>query len=116
MARAHSAAVQLARDASVFHALGDKTRLKIVSRLSEGGPLSITRLTDGARVTRQAVTKHLHALASAGLVASQRAGRERIWQLQPRRLEEVRRHLAAISRHWDDAIDRLRAFVETDPR
>jgi len=116
MARPQNTAIRLAGDAPVFAALGDKTRLKIVSRLCEGGPLSITRLTGGERITRQAVTKHLHTLAHAGLVTSRRAGRERIWQLQPRRLEEVRRHLAAISRQWDDAIDRLRAFVESDSR
>jgi DNA-binding transcriptional ArsR family regulator len=114
MARANDAAIQLARDAPIFAALGDRTRLRILSRLSEGRPLSITRLTDGARISRQAVTKHLHALAGVGLVASQRAGRERIWLLQPRRIEEVRRHLAAISRQWDDAIERLRVFVERD--
>ena len=116
MARAQNTAIRLAGDAPVFAALGDRTRLKIVARLCEGGPLSITRLTDGARMSRQAVTKHLHALAGAGLVTSARAGRERIWQLQPRRLEEVRRHLAAISRQWDDAIDRLRDLVERDDR
>jgi DNA-binding transcriptional ArsR family regulator len=96
----------------VFAALGDATRLQIVTRLCEGGPLSIARLTEGAQVSRQAITKHLHALSEAGLVRSRRAGRERIWQLQTRRLAEVRRYLDRISRQWDQAIGRLRSFVE----
>jgi len=107
-------AARLAQDAPVFAALGDATRLHIVSRLGETGPLSITRLTEGTRVTRQAVTKHLQALAAAGLVRSHREGRERIWKLRPRRLEEVRDDLARISKQWDQAISRLRAFVETE--
>jgi DNA-binding transcriptional ArsR family regulator len=109
-----SGAARLAQDAPVFAALGDTTRLRLVTRLGETGPLSITRLTEGTRVTRQAVTKHLQALAAAGLVRSHREGRERIWKLQPRRLEEVRGDLARISKQWDQAISRLRAFVETE--
>lgn len=96
----------------MFAALGDATRLQIVARLCEGGPLSIARLTEGAQVSRQAITKHLHALSDAGLVRSRRAGRERIWQLQTRRLAEVRRYLDRISRQWDQAIGRLRSLVE----
>jgi DNA-binding transcriptional ArsR family regulator len=100
--------------ASVFAALGDVTRLGLVARLSAGGPLSITRLSDGSAVTRQAVTKHLHVLAGAGLVRHARRGRERIWELDSRRLEEARRFLDHVSGQWDAALDRLRAFVE-DP-
>ena len=96
----------------VFAALGDATRLQIVAQLSTSGPQSIVRLTEGADVSRQAVTKHLHALAEAGLVRSARAGRERIWQLQTKRLAEAHRYLDQISSQWDAAIDRLRAFVE----
>jgi DNA-binding transcriptional ArsR family regulator len=114
MPRSPSAAAKLTEDVPVFAALGDATRLHLVTRLGEVGPLSIRRLTDGTRVTRQAVTKHLHALARAGLVRSHRVGRERIWKLQPRRLEEVRDDLARISKQWDEAIGRLRAFVERD--
>jgi DNA-binding transcriptional ArsR family regulator len=98
--------------APVFAALGDETRLRLVARLCGEGPLSITRLSEGAPVTRQAVSKHLHALATAGVVRNTRRGRERIWELEPRRLEEARRCLARISEQWDAAIGRLRAFVE----
>jgi len=98
--------------APLFAALGDKTRLWLVSRLCEGGPMSITSLTAGSRVTRQAVTKHLRVLEGAGLVRSRRRGRESIWQLEQRRLRDARRYLDLISLQWDDALDRLRTLVE----
>jgi len=103
----------LADAAPVFAALGDETRLTIVARLCAQGPLSIVRLTDGTHVSRQAVTKHLHAMQRAGLVRDERAGRERVWRLETERLAEVRRHLAQISAQWDAAVERLRALVET---
>lgn len=106
--------VGLADAAPVFAALGDATRLQLVERLCASGPQSIVRLTDGAKVSRQAVTKHLHALAGAGLVRSTRDGRERIWEIQPARLAEAHRYLDQISAQWDEAINRLRAFVESD--
>jgi DNA-binding transcriptional ArsR family regulator len=105
---------RLAEAAPVFAALGDETRLLIVSRLCEAGPLSITRLTDGSSISRQAVTKHLHALARAGLVRSRRCGRERIWELRTRRLADVRRYLDRIAAQWDGALGRLRALVEEE--
>ncbi|SRR6266478_5276340 len=107
-----SAARKLTQAAPVFAALGDGTRLNIVARLCSGGPQSIVRLTRGSNVSRQAVTKHLHALAEAGLVRSSREGRAQIWELQPKRLAEARRYLDQISDQWDQAIDRLRRFVE----
>jgi DNA-binding transcriptional ArsR family regulator len=100
--------------APVFAALGDPTRLRLVSRLCTDGPLSITRLREGTDVTRQAITKHLHALQSAGLVRDSRHGRERIWALAPEPLDEARRYLDRISAQWDAAIERLRAFVEDE--
>jgi DNA-binding transcriptional ArsR family regulator len=105
----------LAEAAPVFAALGDETRLKLVARLSSEGPLSIVRLSEGAPITRQAVTKHLRALADAGIVRGIRPGRrqrQRVWQLEPRRLEQARQYLAQISLQWDDALERLRSFVE----
>lgn len=100
--------------APVFAALGDETRLGLVARLGSEGPLSIARLTDRAGVSRQAITKHLCALSDAGLVKSRRRGRERIWQLDPRRLGEARGYLDRISAQWDAALDRLRRFVERE--
>jgi DNA-binding transcriptional ArsR family regulator len=96
----------------VFAALGDKTRLHLVSRLSAGGPLSITQLSDGVDVTRQAITKHLNVLAGAGLVRDIRIGRERLWEVETRQLEEARRCLDRISGQWDEALARLTSAVE----
>lgn len=100
----------------VFVALGDSTRLRLLGRLSVDGPLSITRLSRGTGVTRQAITKHLHTLGAAGLVRHARRGRERLWELDRRRLETAKRYLDQISAQWDAAVDRLRAFVEDPPR
>jgi DNA-binding transcriptional ArsR family regulator len=107
-----AAVARIVRAAPVFAALGDETRLEIVARLSAGGPQSIVRLTEQARVSRQAVTKHLVALEAAGLVRSRRDGRERVWEMQPKRLADARRYLDRISEQWDDAMARLRAAVE----
>jgi DNA-binding transcriptional ArsR family regulator len=100
--------------APVFAALGDETRLRLVSRLCRGGPLSIVQLTEGAGVTRQAVTKHLHVLAGAGLVRDSRQGRERRWGLQAARLDEARHALDVISQQWDRTLGRLQEFVERE--
>jgi DNA-binding transcriptional ArsR family regulator len=108
--RPHSAALQ--RSAPVFAALGDPTRLHVVSRLSGGGPMSITQLTEGSDVTRQAVTKHLNVLAEAGIVRDFQRGRERVYELRTKQLEEARRILDTISARWDDALGRLKALVE----
>ena len=98
--------------APVFAALGDETRLELVARLCTGGPRSITGLTEGSTVTRQAITKHLHVLASAGLVRDVRHGRERLWEVETGGLSEARRCLEEISRQWDSALARLRELVE----
>ena len=98
--------------APIFAALGDKTRLRLVSRLCDDGPMSITRLTAGSKVTRQAITKHLRVMEKAGLVRGARHGRESVWHLDQRRLDVARRHLDLISKQWDEALGRLREFVE----
>src|SRR5690242_234788 len=95
--RRDAAAARAATAAPVFAALGDETRLSLVSRLCADGPLSISRLSEDAPVTRQAITKHLQALADAGLIRDTWRGRERIWEIQPRRLEEARGWLDQIS-------------------
>src|SRR6266508_1627499 len=105
-------AAGLARAGSVFAALGEETRLALVARLCARGPQSIARLTAGSDVTRQAITKHLHVLAGAGLVHDVRRGRERIWELDTNGLDQARRWLDRMSKRWDEALDRLKKFVE----
>ena len=103
----------LRRISPVFAALGDETRLRIIAALCAGGALSIAQLTAGTAITRQAVTKHLHVLAQAGLVRDIRQGRERRWEFEPSRVEEARQSLEAISRQWDRRLARLKAYVES---
>lgn len=112
MARANAAATAAKASASLFAALGDETRLRLVSRLCDRGPSSIAELTAGARVSRQAITKHLHVLSEAGLVHGERRGRENVWRFEPRRLNDAHRYLDVISSQWDEAIERLKAYVE----
>ena len=96
----------------MFAALGDATRLRLVGRLCDDGPMSITELSAGFPITRQGVTKHLRVMEKAGLVRSAPRGREIVWQLQQKRIADARKHLEAISRHWDVALSRLKTFVD----
>ena len=98
----------------VFAALGDPTRLTLVRKLSSEGPGSITRLTAGTGITRQAVTRHLQALGEVGLVRNTKEGRERVYSLDLKRLEVARQYLDHVSAQWDAAAARLKAFVEDD--
>jgi DNA-binding transcriptional ArsR family regulator len=113
MRRSSAARKAVESSAPLFAALGDGTRLRLVSRLCEEGPSSIARLTEGSSVTRQAVAKHLRVLEGVGLVRGTREGRESLWELEPRRLGDARRYLDLISREWDEALDRLKSFVES---
>jgi DNA-binding transcriptional ArsR family regulator len=98
--------------ALVFAALGDKTRLLLVAKLSRGQPYSISQLTRGSRLTRQAITKHLRVLEGAGIVHSVRAGRESLFEFNPEPMEEIKEYLDLVSEQWDQALARLKAFVE----
>src|SRR6185436_7556778 len=99
--------------ASIFAALGDPTRLRLVAVLCAGGAFSIAQLTAGTDISRQGVTKHLQVLAAAGVVSDVRAGRERLWQLEPAQIAEAKQTLEIIGRQWEVALGRLKAFVES---
>jgi len=98
--------------AVLFAALGDETRLALVTRLAGGEAASITELTRRSRLTRQAITKHLRVLERAGIVRSVRAGRESRFEFDPRPLTEIEEYVRNVSREWDAALLRLKAFVE----
>ena len=100
--------------APLFDALGDPNRLRIVTRLCDGGPCSTAQVTQVVSVSRQAATKHLLLLEAVGLVSSKRHGRERIWRIEPKPLSDASDYLTALSKRWDNAIDRLRAYVEDE--
>lgn len=110
--RRKSAKHALHRHAPTFAALGDETRLALLTKLGADGPLSIARLTASSRLTRQAITKHLQVLEGAGLVRGVRRGRENLFELEAEPIDEARRALDWISRRWDEALARLKAFVE----
>ena len=113
MSRSRGGAAQKVSEAvPVFAALADATRLSLLGRLSVDGPLSITRLSEGTGVTRQAITRHLHALGRVGLVRNARMGRERVFALDLKRLEKARQYLDDVAAQWDAAAARLKAFVE----
>jgi DNA-binding transcriptional ArsR family regulator len=99
--------------ASVFAALGDPTRLKLVAVLCAGGAFSIAQLTANTEISRQGVTKHLQVLAQAGVVRDVKRGRERFWQLEPGQIEEAKRSLEIIGKEWEVALVKLKAFAES---
>lgn len=101
-----------AATAPVFAALGDPTRLELVTRLVDGRPRSIAQLAEGSPLTRQGITKHLRVLEGAGIVASSRVGRESRFSFVPKPIDEARSYLDTVTRQWDDALSRLKSFVE----
>ncbi len=99
-------------NALVFAALGDETRLLLVAKLAEGEPLSISQLTARSRLTRQAITKHLRVLEGAGIVHGVRSGRKTLFEFDAEPLKGMREYLEAVSEQWDQALGRLKSFVE----
>lgn len=99
--------------AQVFAALGDGVRLQLIARLLAAGAMSATALAGGEAISRQAIVKHLQVLESAGLVTHSRHGREVLYALDARRLQEARDYLDAVSSHWDASLARLRALVDS---
>ncbi len=110
--RTEGSAARRRQHAAVFAALGDETRLSLVITLSAGEARSISQLTSTARVTRQAITKHLKVLQSVGIVRSARAGRESRFELDPQPMRELEDYLGRVSAQWDQALSRLKALVE----
>jgi DNA-binding transcriptional ArsR family regulator len=105
-------AKQLQAQADVFAALGDSTRLQLVQRLVNQDRLSISQLTEGSKLTRQAVTKHLQVLEQVGLVRSARIGRENLIELNLRPFKDATEYLNFVSKSWNQALNRLKIFVE----
>ncbi len=105
--------LRLAEAALLFAALGDEKRLALLRQLSRAGPASISMLSESFPVSRQAVTKHLHSLASVGLIEGKHTGREHVWALNPARLAEAQRCLEIVARGWDESLGRLKAQLES---
>jgi DNA-binding transcriptional ArsR family regulator len=98
--------------APLFAALGDETRLSLVAKLCGGEPYSISELAEGSKLTRQAITKHLRVLERVGIVHSVRTGRESMFEFDPQSIEGVKQYLDFVSQQWDQALSRLKKFVE----
>jgi DNA-binding transcriptional ArsR family regulator len=110
----HRSAAAIGAPAAVFAALGDETRLRLIARLSDDGPLSIASLAGGFDISRQAISKHLRVMSDAGLARCGRKGRETVWQLEQGGLAGAQRFLQAISKDWDAKLRRLQHLVESD--
>ena len=100
--------------ATLFAALGDETRLSLIAKLGTGQRCSISDLTQGTKLTRQAVTKHLRVLERVRMVHPHRAGRESLFELDPQPIDELRVYLETVSKQWDDALARLKALIESE--
>jgi DNA-binding transcriptional ArsR family regulator len=104
-------------NANVFEALADPTRREVMRRLAEGGPATATELAGDLPVTRQAVAKHLATLAEAGLVTSDRQGRETLFSFTPEPLADAETWMADVGAQWDDRLQALSQYLETgEPR
>lgn len=114
MSRKHHSRMAIKRQAHVpvFAALGDPTRLSLVAKLCRGHPCSISELTKGSKLTRQAITKHLRVLEGAGIVHGVRTGRENLFEFDPKPIEEIKGYLDLVSEQWDQALSRLKSLVE----
>ncbi len=112
--RIRSGTAVLKTSAAIFAALGDETRLGLVTKLTGGEPQSIAHLTAGTKLTRQGVTKHLRVLEEVGVVRSLKVGRESRFALEAKALDDARGYLDHVSQQWDDALARLKAFVEQE--
>jgi len=110
--RSDLVAVRTEKQANIFAALGDPTRLSLIAKCIDGKPHSISSLTEGTTVTRQAITKHLAVLENVGLVSRLKAGRESLYELDPKPLESLQEYLAIIAAQWDKALHNLKAFLE----
>lgn len=95
----------------VFAALADPTRRSLFEALTAGGSATATQLAADLPVSRQAVVKHLQALADAGLVVSERQGREQRFRPTPEPLADAVAWIVRTGAQWDDRLERLQQRV-----
>lgn len=98
--------------ANVFAALGEPTRMQLLGQLADGVPKSIARLAEGMPISRQALTKHLRVLETAGLASATPHGRETLFRIDPAGLLAAEAWIDTVATQWDAAIDRLKRHVE----
>lgn len=103
-------------DESLWSAVGDPTRRRLLDLLLTDGPGTATSLSEQLPVTRQAVAKHLVVLDRAGLVQGTSVGRERRYDVDRGQLERAAAQLAAVGREWDGRLARIKRIAETIQR
>jgi DNA-binding transcriptional ArsR family regulator len=97
---------------SVFVALADPTRRRVVETLARGGTVTASGLAEELPMTRQAVAKHLSALHGADLVTAKRVGRETQYTLRPQPLDGAAQWIQMVGAEWDSRLEALRRSVE----
>ncbi len=100
----------------IFFALGDPSRLAMVQRLAERGPMSMIRLSEGMAFTRQAGAKHVSVLRDAGLISLSRSGREQIVSLDRTNFRVAELFIRQMEADWDDRLGTLKSLVEDDDK
>jgi DNA-binding transcriptional ArsR family regulator len=96
---------------AIFSALADPTRRSVMRLLSEGDA-NATEIAEQLPISRQAVSKHLSALSEAGLVTSERDGREKRYRFTPEPLHGAVSWMADVGARWDDRLDALQRLLE----
>ncbi|ENQ3105287.1 DNA-binding transcriptional regulator, ArsR family [Bacillus sp. 491mf] len=100
-----------AENYDVFQAIADPTRREVLRLLAEK-ELPISEITSHFPISRTAVTKHLHILSEAKLVSGKKVGREKIYQLQPEPLRELKQWLSFYEQFWNNKLSILKHVVE----
>ena len=99
---------------SLFAALADPMRRKLLVNLAEHSPRTATQLAEDYPITRQGILKHLTILEHAGLVAVYQAGREKRYTLTPEPLAELEQWIEDIGAKWDKRLLRLKTWLEQE--
>lgn len=100
--------------AELFRALGDPTRLEMVSRLADGTPHTITSISSGLEMSRQGARKHLQILVNANVIILQPKGRDTDVLLDRNTLEKGKVFIAELEQQWDKRLKALREFVDDE--
>ncbi|MGX6444905.1 ArsR/SmtB family transcription factor [Neobacillus sp. K501] len=95
----------------VFQAIADPTRREVLRLLAEK-ELPISEITSHFSISRTAIAKHLQVLSEAELVSGRKVGREKIFQLHPEPLTELKQWLSFYEKFWENKLSILKHLVE----
>ncbi len=100
----------------VFYALAEPNRRKIIQILAERGQLSATEISEGFKISPQAVSQHLKILLESKLLSMQRNAQQRIYRLDPATIHKVEEWVQETERLWDKRLDRLDRVLEEEKK